>query len=88
MIRRDKNAYKRYSSKKWKSFRKSFLHESPLCKNFDECKSFATEIDHIKAVASDFDEHFYDTNNLQGLCKSCHSKKTARENGGFGNKKK
>ena len=59
----------------------------PWRKNFDECKQFATEIDHINPVSSEHDEHFYDTNNLQGLCKSCHSKKTARENGGFGNKK-
>lgn len=26
-----------------------------------------------------------DPTNLQGLCKSCHASKTAREDGGFGN---
>jgi len=28
---------------------------------------------------------FYDQNNLQSLCKSCHDSKTATFDGGFGN---
>ena len=34
------------------------------------------------------DPLFYDKNNLQALCKRCHSRKTAKEDGAFGNKKK
>lgn len=30
---------------------------------------------------------FWDRTNWQGLCKQCHSRKTAAEDGGFGNAK-
>lgn len=30
---------------------------------------------------------FWDKSNWMALCKPCHSRKTAKENGGFGNKK-
>lgn len=87
-MRRDKKAYKRYQSKRWKVFREIYLAENPLCKNFDDCHNFAEHVDHIKRIESEEDKLFYDENNLQALCRSCHSKKTAMEDGGFGNKKK
>lgn len=31
---------------------------------------------------------FWDRNNWQALCKTCHDTKTAAEDGGFGNKVK
>ena len=87
-MRRDNQAYKRYKSKKWRAFRKQFLDKNPLCKNFNECHSFAEHVDHIKRVESEDDPLFYDERNLQALCKRCHSRKTAKEDGAFGNKKK
>ncbi|WIH86292.1 HNH endonuclease [Brachyspira pilosicoli] len=45
-------------------------------------------MDHIKRVESEDDPLFYDESNLQALCKRCHSRKTAKEDGAFGNKKK
>ena len=74
-MRSDEKAYKRYKSKKWRAFRKEFLDKNPLCKNFNECHS------------CEDDKLFYDESNLQALCKRCHSRKTAKEDGGFGNKK-
>lgn len=68
-----------YSSKYWIDIRKAFLAENPLCKaHLDEgiiCG--ATEVDHIKPREQGGTEHW---DNLQGLCKSKHSKKTYLEN--------
>lgn len=43
----------------------------------------ASEVDHIIPHKGDQDL-FWDSDNWQGLCKPCHSRKTAREDGGFG----
>ena len=61
--------------RRWRKIREIFLMAHPLC---DECRRVgrltpATEVHHIIAVqdgGSDADE------NLQALCKPCHSKKT------------
>ena len=45
----------------------------------------ATDVDHIVPHRGDA-RLLYDENNLQSLCKSCHSRKTATEDGGFGNR--
>jgi 5-methylcytosine-specific restriction protein A len=44
----------------------------------------ATVVDHIKPHQGD-PELFWDSENLQALCAPCHSRKTASEDGGFGN---
>lgn len=41
----------------------------------------ATEVDHIMPLAKGGSN---DLTNLQSLCKRCHSRKTATEDGGFG----
>ena len=45
------------------------------------------EVDHIKAAKPD-DPLFYQEGNHRVICKSCHSSKTVREDGGFGHKAK
>jgi len=70
---------------RWQQARRAFLAEHPLCV---ECEkdgkvSPATEVDHIQAHNGD-DRLFWDRSNWQGLCKECHSRKTAREDGRFG----
>lgn len=47
------------------------------------CLERATDVDHIKPHRGNWDL-FIDRNNLQALCKGCHSRKTAKEDGGFG----
>ena len=47
----------------------------------------ATDVDHIIPHCNDMGL-FYDWDNLQSLCHACHGKKTATEDGGFGNRKK
>lgn len=42
------------------------------------------DVDHIVAVAGPADPLFWKTENHQALCGTCHKRKTALENGGFG----
>ena len=65
---------------KWQKVRKRFLETHPLC---EECKKQgryvkATDVDHVIPHRGDMDL-FWDWDNYQALCHSCHSKKTARE---------
>lgn len=65
-----------------------YLREHPLCV-MCEREGFlkaATEVDHITPHRGN-QELFWDESNWQGLCRKHHSEKTAREDGGFGNKK-
>lgn len=77
-----------YDTPRWRKYRRWFLSqpENALCRECDRHGRVepSTDVDHIEPVGGD-DPRFYDTANHQGLCHSCHSAKTARENGGFGN---
>ena len=69
----------------WRKLRAAYIEENPLCV---ECASHGrTEaveaVDHIKPHKGD-DALRLDWNNLQSLCKICHDRKTAREDGRFG----
>lgn len=73
----------------WRKLRAAFHREHPLC---EECRTKgiltpAMDVDHIIPHKGN-QQLMWDKNNLQALCKSCHSRKTAREDGGFGNSKK
>ncbi|MCA0314237.1 MAG: HNH endonuclease [Candidatus Melainabacteria bacterium] len=68
-----------YKTIAWQNLREFILARDPICK---ACRKVASkEADHIIAL-SDGGEAL-DPDNCQGLCKSCHSKKTAKENGRF-----
>lgn len=80
--RMDSPYSKLYSTMRWQRLREYILSKEPLCV---ECKKYkrirpATVVDHIKAHKGD-EELFYDEANLQSLCKSCHDRKTAKEDG-------
>lgn len=67
--------------RRWRRLRSWFLARHPLC---EHCKREgrlepANEVDHITPLR--WGGARLDQNNLQALCKSCHSKKTAREQG-------
>ena len=71
---------------RWRQARQAFLRQHPFC---IECEKRgiikpATDVDHIKPHKGDM-ALFWDQSNWQPLCHTCHSKKTAREDGGFGN---
>lgn len=74
------SACKRGYGRRWERQRKTVLAEEPICRICGHNPS--TCVDHIiprSQGGSDYRE------NLQGLCERCHNRKTATEDGGFGN---
>jgi 5-methylcytosine-specific restriction protein A len=62
--------------------RQFILARDPICKICHKARS--TDADHIVTIRERPDLRF-DPNNLRGTCKSCHSRKTAQTDHGFGN---
>lgn len=73
---------------RWKKLRDRFIAQHPYCEEcFKQGKIvMATDIDHIVPHKGDR-SLLYDERNLQALCHKCHSRKTATEDGGFGNRR-
>ena len=81
---RDKKAQRFYQSKEWKLVKKRHLQIEPLCR---ECKKKgvlvrATMVDHIVPIKQGGSP--LDDSNLQSLCWSCHSRKSAQEGSRWG----
>lgn len=57
-----------YNSTRWRRSRVAFLNENPLCVL---CGVLADVVDHIIPHRGDIDL-FYDPENWQPMCKSCH----------------
>jgi 5-methylcytosine-specific restriction protein A len=67
-----------YSSRRWRRARKRFLSERPWCEASGCHNQPANEVDHIEPHRGDLDT-FWNQDNWQALCKSCHSRKTMGE---------
>lgn len=82
------SAAKRGYDHRWRKERLKFLEKNPICKYcFDAGKlTEATVVDHIIPHKGD-KKLFWNRKNWQGLCESCHGIKTAKEDGGYGNRK-
>src|SRR5262245_24722801 len=65
---------------KWQQARLRYLRAHPAC----TCGQPSTVIDHVTPHKGD-KSLFWDEANWRGLCKPCHDRKTATEDGGFGN---
>lgn len=80
------SASSRGYGRKWQAARADYLSAHPLCVRCREAGRVeaATEVDHIEAHRGDLGL-FWRRSNWQALCKPCHSRKTATEDGGFGN---
>ena len=75
---------------RWARYSRSFRDEHPLCA---ECQRNGRLkkcdcVDHIIPVSGPDDPLFWEPSNHQSLCYNCHSIKTAKEDGGWGNIKK
>ncbi len=69
-----------YDDPRWRRARREFLRLHPLCVDCAELGVVraATEVDHKERHLGNA-ARFWDRSNWQALCKSCHSRKTARE---------
>lgn len=65
-----------YSTAQWRDVRRMALRRSPACA-VDGCNKLATEVDHIVPISKGGQP--FDLENLQGLCCSCHARKTLQE---------
>lgn len=72
------------NSATWRRIREAQLNEEPLCRYHARRGQTvaANEVDHRDGDATN-----NDPDNLQSLCKPCHSAKTAREQGGVGRRR-
>jgi len=84
--RRRGSAARRGYDGTWRAVRQQQLQRHPLC---EHClaqgrTTAAGEVDHIRAVRRG--GAMLDADNLQSLCKPCHSRKTAIHDGGLGHR--
>lgn len=77
---RDPRVKRLYNSRQWQAIRAAQLASSPWCVDClaDGYHVAATEVDHIQPHNGNPDL-FFDGTNLQSLCKTHHSSKTATE---------
>jgi len=80
ILKRHSNSDKKFlHSAAWLKLRRSVLQEEPLCRHCLEqgITTVATDVDHIIDRSKTDQSMWLDRSNLQPLCHSCHSKKTA-----------
>lgn len=78
--RSNKSSTRRGYGYKWQQARKRFLNTHPLCVycKRDDRITVANVVDHIVPHRGDM-KLFWDVNNWQSLCESCHSSVKQRE---------
>ncbi|WP_091742622.1 HNH endonuclease signature motif containing protein [Marininema mesophilum] len=69
----------------WRKARATYLKRSPLCVGCEKAGRLtpATVVDHVVPHKGDTGL-FWDKGNWQSLCKRCHDRKTATEDGRWG----
>lgn len=90
---RQKSRHYRTNSPEWQRIKNAHFSNNENAELCAEClknglvrtskPNRRLDVDHI-----DGNDSNNDLSNLQSLCISCHSRKTATENGGFGNRKR
>ena len=66
---------------KWRKYTKQYRVDYPHCV---DCGAPAEVTDHVIPHRGDM-RLFWDANNHAPMCRSCHNRKTATADGGFGN---
>lgn len=76
-----------YDTPAWKKLRKAKLSHTPLCEYCPPGREVAAKhVDHRKAIKAGGDPWAWD--NLVSCCPACHNRKTAKQDGAFGNPKR
>jgi len=83
------SAHQRGYDWQWRRYRAAYLREHPLCiACLGEGRTTAADVvDHVVPHRGD-DALFWAPSNHQPLCRPHHDTKTAREDGGFGNRRR
>jgi len=70
-----------YQTTAWRKARRHYLDLNPLCAHCLRMgrTALAEEVDHIVPISKGGE--VFDPENFQGLCRSCHSRKTAVDMG-------
>lgn len=78
--------HERGYTSEWYRYRAQYLRAHALCVSCeaDGRVVAATVVDHIRPHKGDMGL-FWDSDNHQALCEPCHNRKTATQDGGFGN---
>jgi len=79
-VRRKYPPHRLYDTARWKRFRAWYLSAINHRCQASGCAAFATEVHHVRRLADNTDDAV-DPAQVEGLCKSCHSKHTAVEVG-------
>jgi 5-methylcytosine-specific restriction protein A len=68
-----------YTTPRWRRFRQLYLSSHPLCRHCELIGKLnaSTIVDHIKPRSQGGAD--YDEDNMQALCKSCHTRKTQKD---------
>lgn len=75
---KSRQTWRIYKDRRWEPLRQEVLFEQPMCAG-ERCPQRSVVVDHIVPVR-DRPELAFTRSNLQGLCVSCHNRKTAAEN--------
>lgn len=81
---RDTRTERGYDNR-WLRYSKRYLALHPICVECHKAGKFVRSqcVDHIEPHKGN-ERLFWDADNHQALCNSCHSRKTVMEDGGFG----
>ncbi len=71
-----KEHLKPYRKKRWRRYSRLFRMQNPWCA-MEGCDNLSDHVDHIDPYKKGDD--FWDPENHQALCISCHAKKTYKE---------
>jgi 5-methylcytosine-specific restriction protein A len=72
-----------YNTGRWRSARKAYLRKHPFCVR---CGQPGTHVDHVVPIAV-APQLAWTSSNWQALCLRCHARKTASQDGGYGNRR-